>query len=184
MSANLRLFTRAVYAFDAVVRRVDEERWDSPSPCPGWSAADVVHHQCAVLQGVIDMARSGRPARPRAPEVGGGPARMWDVVRDDLLDSLDHLGVLHQTGPFWFDAATIDELVALVAWDPTTHAWDLAVATGVDHGLADDLLEAIEPTVVARLDGLVASNRIAPPLEAADDASVLERYLGLVGRGR
>src|SRR5215203_1514975 len=30
--------------FEAVVAAIPEDRWVSPSPCAGWSAADVVDH--------------------------------------------------------------------------------------------------------------------------------------------
>ena len=58
MSDNLRLFTQAVYAFDAVVRRTADDQWSAATPCEGWDARDLLQHQCAVLNGVAAMAAS------------------------------------------------------------------------------------------------------------------------------
>lgn len=182
MSENLRAFTRGVYAFDAVVQRVPADQWGAPTPCPEWNAAELVAHQCAVLNGVAMIAETGAMAGPTPSAANDDPVAMWNECRDRLLAALDVQGVLAQEGPFWFRAATVDELCALVTWDPVTHAWDLAVATGVDHGLADALLEWTIPTVEPRQTMLNESGRTAAAVESGSGASVLDRYLAMVGR--
>ena len=181
MSENLRQFTRGVYAFDAVVQRVPADAWGAGTPCPDWNATELVEHQCAVLNGVAAMAETGEMAPP-TPSAAAEPVAMWNQCRDRLLAALDTKGALAQEGPFWFKAATIDDVCGAVLWDPVTHAWDLATAVGVDHGLADDLLEATLATVEPRMEMLAKSERTAPALDVADDASALERYLAAVGR--
>lgn len=37
MSDKLRRFTKAVYAFDAVVNRVAPDQWDAPTACDDWT---------------------------------------------------------------------------------------------------------------------------------------------------
>jgi hypothetical protein len=41
MSTNLRAYTKAIYAFDAVAQRVPADAWDRPSPCDDWTARQV-----------------------------------------------------------------------------------------------------------------------------------------------
>ena len=181
MSEQLRTFTRGVYAFDAVVQRVPSDQWGAQTPCPDWNASQLVEHQCAVLNGVATMAETGEMAAP-TPSAEGDPVTMWNACRNRLLAALDTKGALAQEGPFWFKAATIDDVCGAVLWDPVTHAWDLATAAGIDHGLSDDLLETTLATVEPRAEMLVKSERTGPAIEVDGDASALERYLAAVGR--
>lgn len=182
MSQNLRDFTEAVYSFDAVVSRMPAEAWDADSACEGWSGRDLVQHQCAVLNGVTAIATSGQMARPTPPDDVSDPVATWRTTRDELLTALDRQGALNQEGPFWFDTATVDDLIGFVMWDPVTHAWDLAQCAGLDHGLNPALVERVLARVEPMQGLLTESGRTAAAIEAANDADVITRYLAAVGR--
>ena len=71
MNPKLANFIKAVNTFDRVIRQVREDAWDNDSPCEGWTARDVVAHQCAVLEALASIARTGewtRPERREPPE--------------------------------------------------------------------------------------------------------------------
>lgn len=182
MSQNSRNFVQAVLAFDAVVQRVDPSAWTNATPCEGWNAADLVEHQCAVLNGVAEIARTGEMAGPMPPEDMSDPKATWRETRDRVLASIDQQGVLAQEGPFWFRTPTVDDLIGVVMWDPVTHAWDLAQAVGEHHGLDEALVQACHDVVAPLSDMMVKSERTKPVIEVGADASILDRYLGLVGR--
>jgi len=182
MSQNSRNFVHAVHAFDAVVQRTDASAWQNATPCEGWTATDLLEHQCAVLNGVTDMAASGQIAKPTPPVDMSDPRAAWRETRDNLLATLDTQGTLGQHGPFWFNAQTIDDTIGIVMWDAVTHAWDLAQAVGEHHGLDDALVQACYDVVAPLSDMLVESGRTGPVIEVAADAPILDRYLGLVGR--
>lgn len=182
MSQNLRDFTEAVYAFDAVVSRMPAEAWEAESACEGWSGRDLVEHQCAVLNGVTAMATTGQMARPTPPDDVSDPVATWRATRDALLAALDRQGALNQKGPFWFDAATIDDLIGIVMWDPTTHTWDLAQCADLDHGLNPALVEKVLARIGPMQGMLEESGRTQAALGVDDDADVITRYLALVGR--
>ncbi len=182
MSQNSRNFVHAVHAFDAVVQRVDPSQWQNATPCEGWTATDLLEHQCAVLNGVTAIAQSGEMAAPTPPADMSDPKATWCETRDALLSSLDQQGVLAQEGPFWFRAPTVDDLIGIVMWDPVTHAWDLAQAVGQHHGLDDALVQSCYDVIAPMSDMLIKSERTGPVIEVAADAPILDRYLGLVGR--
>lgn len=182
MSQHLRNFTQAVYAFDAIVRRTGDDQWQNDTPCEGWNALDLLQHQCAVLNGVQAVAASGQMARPTPPEDMSEPQQVWTTTRDQLLATLDSDGTLGQQGPFWFDAPTVDDLIGVVLWDLTAHTWDLAQATGQDHGIADSLAQAAYDAVAPMSPMLVESGRTAAVIEVADDAPIMDRYLAITGR--
>ena len=90
MSQNLRNFTRAVYVFDAVVRRMPEDAWAKDSPCDGWTGMDVLKHQCGVLDALAHIAATGELARPAAIEEDvTDPVARWGQTRDGVLAALD-----------------------------------------------------------------------------------------------
>jgi len=182
MSQNSRNFVQAVHAFDAVVQRTDDSAWQNATPCEGWSALDLLEHQCAVLNGVTAVASSGQMAAPTPPADMSDPQAAWRETRNGVLTAIDQQGVLNQQGPFWFDAATVDDMIGIVMWDAVTHTWDLARAVGQDHGLEDPLVQACHEVVAPMSAMLVETNRTGPVVAVADDAPVLHRYLGLVGR--
>jgi uncharacterized protein (TIGR03086 family) len=182
MSTISRNYTKALYGFDAVVRRVPPDCWDTDSPCEGWSARDVVTHATGVIVAVAEMARTGQMAMPQPPEVEGDPTSAWSAARDDVLAALDEPGALDRAGEFWFGTSTIDELLSFTTWDPLGHAWDLAVAAGLDPHLSDEVAEAAIPVIEARADILRSMELMGDPVEVPADASPATRFLALIGR--
>lgn len=182
MSENLRNFTAAVFGFDAVVQRMPSDAWDAPSACDGWSGRDLLQHQCAVLNGVAAVAGTGKMAKPTPPEDVSDPVSTWNECRDGLLATLDQPGILNQEGPFWFDAATVDDMIGVVQWDPLAHAWDLAQTCGMaaclNEGVAANSLTKIE----AMQPMLVETGRIGEPIPVPADAPASARFLGATGR--
>ena len=77
MSSNTRNYTKALYGFDAVVRRVSPGQWDAQSPCTGWTARDVLAHASGVVDAVAQMARTGEVAMPQMPDLGNDPVGLW-----------------------------------------------------------------------------------------------------------
>jgi len=182
MSQNSRNFVQAVHAFDAVMQRCGSAAWGNDTCCDGWTAADLVEHQCAVVNGVTAVASTGAMAAPTPPADMSDPLAAWNETRDNVLSALDQQGVLGQQGPFWFNSATVDDMVGIVMWDLVTHTWDLAQAVNQAHGLDNALVQAAYDVVEPMSDMLVESGRTAERVDVAADAPVLERYLGLVGR--
>ncbi len=181
MSERLRDFTRAVFGFDAVVRRVPDDAWDRPSPCEGWAARDVVAHQCGVLAGAARAARGEDIGRPRSTDAAD-PVGVWDATRDEVLESFDRPGSLQRSDRYWFGEMTVDELIGIVTYDPVTHAWDLSRAAGLEPAPDERLLRLCMERIGPRAAAFRERGIIGEPVEVADDADVMTRYLGLVGR--
>lgn len=182
MSENLRNFTKAIYAMDAVVQRVPADAWDNDSPCEGWTARDVVGHQAGVLNGAAQIARTGKMAMPAPPDDVSDPLAVWADARDGILEALDAPGVLHQEGAFWFGPMSVDDLIGVVQWDPLTHAWDVAQATGLEAVIDEGLAQQSYDRISSMRDALAGMKLVGEPVEVPDDADIVTRYLGLVGR--
>jgi uncharacterized protein (TIGR03086 family) len=182
MSENLRNFTKAIYGMDAVVQRVPADAWDNDSPCEGWTARDVVGHQAGVLNGVAQIARTGEMAMPAPPDDVSDPLAVWAEARDGVLEALDAKGVLNQEGTFWFGPMSVDGLIGAVQWDPLTHAWDISKATGVEAVIDAGLAQQSHDRISAMRDGLAKMGLVGEQVLVSDDADIVSRYLGLVGR--
>lgn len=77
------------------------------------------------------------------------------------------------------------EVAAVVALDEVVvHGWDVAVATGQEHGCEPQLLDAVrgfvQQAVSANPHG--TPGLFGPPVPVADDAPPLDRLIGLTGR--
>ena len=182
MSQNLRTYTEAIYGMDAVIQRVPNERWGAASPCDGWSALDVVLHQIGVFDGVAAMARTGEMAAPSPPDHVDDVLAAWRTSRDGLLESLDHPDVLRRDGSYWFATTTIDDLLAIVMYDPLAHAWDVATAVDIDHHCSPDVAKAALVTIEQLAPILREHGMIGEPVDASADADPVTRFLALVGR--
>ena len=49
------------HAFTEKVDAVPEDAWTSPSPCPGWTAEDVLRHVNDTSQGFLELAGIASP---------------------------------------------------------------------------------------------------------------------------
>ncbi|MEU7874404.1 TIGR03086 family metal-binding protein [Dactylosporangium sp. NPDC049140] len=181
--------------FLARIRAVPAGAWDNPSPCPGWTARDVVAHLVNGHRGFLFMAAGPAPAP--ADGVGVGPmagappvapgadlAAAFAHVRDDMLAMLAdpaRTALRLPGGPM--GAAPIPQAVSVVgSVEVLVHTWDLARATGGD--------ETLDPAQVARVHaaagpyaaGLLATGAFDPPVEPPAGADAQTRFLCFLGR--
>ena len=182
MSLNLRNYTKALYGMDAVVQRVPGDAWGSPTPCEGWTASDVVAHCIGVMAALKKQVETGEFALPEHPDEPDDLLEAWNTARDETLEALDQPGVLGREGNYWIGPGTVDDLLGFALWDPLTHSWDLATATGVDAAGSDELAAAAMPVIGEMAPTLRQMGLLADPIEVPANAAMMDRFLGLTGR--
>ena len=182
MSQNKRNFTRAIYVFDAVVHRVPNDKWDSQSPCDGWTAKDLLRHQCGVLQAMAATLQSGETVPPEPIESADNPVAAWTQTRDSVLAELDEPGILDREGKFWFGPMSVDQWIQVVQWDPMTHAWEIASAVGIAAHIPDDLASVSHEVLSGMRETLHKWGLISDEVAIAQDASASDKFLALIGR--
>jgi len=176
---------RALDGFEAVLTGVAPDRWDAPSPCAGWCAADVASHVTGDLREVESFAtgrgKAGSAASP-GPATEGGAVAAWRAARAAMMAALDPAGLARPLLLPWGGQITLGEFLRRCPVEILVHTWDLARATGqpagLDHGL---VREALEP---ARLWAPVlrASGQVGKEIAVAGDADDLTRLLAIFGR--
>ena len=182
MSANLRRFTRAVYAMDAVANRVDPSNWQADSPCDEWCAQEVLGHALTVVDMVASLA-VGEEAQWQEPldAVGDDPIAAWAAARDRVLEHLDRPDVLHAIRPSPFGEMPVDDFLGAIWVDTLTHSWDLATATGQPHAISADLAIEAEASLAALGDGIRGKGRFGPIVEGDFDDPV-DSWIAIAGR--
>lgn len=168
--------------FTERVHGVPPGRWDSPAPCEGWVARDVVRHLVEWFPAFL-KAGTGIDL-PKGPPVEDDPVAAWLVHSDGvqaLLDRPDTSTMVlsdRHVGDVPLDQA-IDRFYTS---DVFLHTWDLARATGQDERLDPEkcalMLEGMLP-----MDGaLRASGHYGPRVDVPEDADVQTRLLAFIGR--
>lgn len=179
---EVRRYRSAVLRFGEIVSAVPEGRWAAASPCPGWTALDVVSHVIGghgVLLAIIagDPGPEPRPSSPDATEV----LARWRQAQSATCAALDDPalpGRMLRTPLGEVDGATLLDM-SLV--EPLVHGWDLARAAGLDDTLDPVLAErclqvAEQHAAMLRAPGMFAAEVVA--LESADAAGRLLAFLG------
>ena len=180
MSANTRNYVKAIYGFDAVVQRVEPSRWETPSPCEGWSALDVLAHNIGMCRMIAGIARGISASGAEHPVVLH-PQHEWADARDDVLEALDYPEALQvEVGTPW-GRLEVDRFVGIVVVDPLLHTFDLAEASGQLVILDEDLASAGYKQLEKAGD-MIRGERFGPAVPVASNASVTDKLIAIAGR--
>ena len=185
MSANLRLYTSAVYAFEQVLKSAKPTAFSRKAPCEGWTGKDVYEHAAGNLAMIKGFATSGKGPKSN-PKLGADPLGAWIKLREQTLASLDHAHVLEAIAhdPFGpdFGPMRIDALVGFMAADLVPHTWDMARTAKVDERLDAALVKHTLatwkslPAEVLRMDGMMGA--AVKPAAGADAQTKMLNFLG------
>jgi uncharacterized protein (TIGR03086 family) len=184
MSENLRQYTKAVYAFDHVIKLAKPAAFTRKAPCAGWTGKDVYEH-CLGNLAMIKGFATDKPIKSY-PKLGADPVGAWLKLRDQTLESLDHEGVLHKIAhqPFGPDMGDMpmDDLIGFMAADLIPHTWDMARTAKVDERLEPSLVKFSRaawkalPESILRMEGMMGQ-KVASE-KGADAQTKLLNFLG------
>ena len=173
-------------AFDyasGVVQGVRPEQLDASTPCPEWDLRTLLQHMTGV---VANMGRGATGEELLADmngyELAADVGPQFRAEADRTLAAWKARGLDGQVdvgaGPMPAAAAISVNLV-----DTSTHAWDVAVASGQEPALPDDLAA----TILGVAEGFVGPELrqavgIGPPVPVTDDAPATDRLVAFMGR--
>ena len=169
-----------VERFGAVVEAVPADAWGNPSPCEGWSAADVVAH---VVDSHYDFfERAGIEAPPK-PDVAADPVAAWQAHRTALEGILADPEVADMAYQSMFGETTVGAMLAdFYGFDLIVHRSDLARATGVADHLSDEEIDRADAAADGFGDNLYHEGVCTEAVAVPADASREDRLLGRLGR--
>ena len=153
--------------------------WDAPAPVDGWTARDVVDHLVGWFGGFL---AAGGVELPAGPSVADDPVEAWRHHADTVQALLDERGDEEFTHPHVGPGQLASTVDRFYTSDVFMHSWDLARATGqeprLDEDFAGQLLAGMQPIEAVLRD----SGHYGPAVPVPDDAPVVERLMGFVGR--
>lgn len=172
-------YTRALRPLTAVVKAVPAAAWDAPSPCPGWTARDVVKH-------LVDTQRETLTGNGvnlgDAPDFDTDPLAAWAEHIRRVLDALADDDNVDRAIDWFFGPTTIGAAVEqFYVWDMYVHRWDLARAVGLEANFTDAELDRIEAGADSFGDALHMEGMCRPGVTPADDDRAT-RVLARLGR--
>lgn len=187
MHSALHRYLRALDQVTSVVEGVPADRWEAPTPCPDWSARQLLGHLVHGQHHVVALVSGDGPRAPvidpasleRLP--GPDPRAGWRQVRDHTA------AVLARTAPDSlvptpFGQQSVEQVLDLALVEPLVHGWDLAVATGQGGVLDAEAVAATLPGVLAFGERLAATGMYRPARPVPDGASDADRLLAALGR--
>lgn len=187
MTTARDLYLRTLDRASAVVGAVPPDRWDVPTPCPNWSARQLLGHLIAGQQQVLAMAVGDGPPPPvtdrkaLAALAGPDPIAAWRRTCEVGAPALASIAPTTEIAtPLGHQ--TVEQLLGIALIEPVVHTWDLAVATGQAAALDAEVVEALLPGVLALGDQLQATGMYQPALTVPDDAPAPDRLLAALGR--
>ncbi|MFI1722176.1 TIGR03086 family metal-binding protein [Streptomyces sp. NPDC020489] len=169
-----------------VVAAVPPSAWGAPTPCSEWTARQVLNHARIDQQGYGLAITGGRPDSdpfdPADALAADPSAELEEVLRmvEGAYRALpaDATEVPTPLGPLPPHLAA-----GAAAMDAAVHAWDIAVATGQDRPLTEELAEGIWPVAEHLVDHLRDSYRVfAPALEVPAGSGRADALLAFLGR--
>ncbi|MFD5073889.1 TIGR03086 family metal-binding protein [Streptomyces sp. NPDC058371] len=184
---GVELLSRAHAYLREVVAAVPEGGWAASTPCSEWTVRQVVNH-ARLDQQAYGAVVTGHglpdsdPFHPADALDGDAGAELDKVLRAvaEVYAGLaaDAGEVPTPLGPLPFPVAA-----AAAAMDAAVHAWDIAVATGQDAPLAEDVAEGIRPAAEQLVDHLrEAYGVFAPARETPGGDGRAEALLAFLGR--
>jgi len=184
---GIELLTRAHTYLREVVGAVPEGAWGSPTPCSEWTVRQVLNHARLDQQAYGAAVTGGgwpdsNPFQPADALVADAETALDKVLRDvaDTYAQLpaDAEEVATPLGPLPLRLAA-----AAGAMDAAVHAWDIAVATGQDAPLDEELADGIWVAAERLADHLRDSFKVfAAAREVPEGGGRAEALLAFLGR--
>jgi uncharacterized protein (TIGR03086 family) len=172
-------YTVIAGGLDARIAGCTVADWSAATPCPEWTARDILEHVVSVHR--IALALLHEPAAD--PETGEDAGAAWKTVTVAMRDALrDPERATRVVTPRFGDMPFEDLVSRMVCSDTLVHTWDLARATGQDERLDERAVEVAWTWMQPAGDTLRASGAFGPAVEPPAGADTQTKLLCFLGR--
>lgn len=169
----LDLYTRSSNWTATKVRGAASEL-DAPTNCDGWDVRTLMNHMLQTQRYFAGSAR-GEDVQltPEPPDLlSDDPSSDFAQARADTLRTFGEPGVIEKTGP----------ALGIAFSDALLHGWDVAVSTGQDTTMPDDLPAAAYAMIHGRFTDEQRKGVFKPEVSVGPDASAQQKLLAYTGR--
>lgn len=194
MDNFVAMFLAAQKAFGDRVHAIGDDQWHQPTPDSEWDVAQLVDHLIDEnrwvpplvhghdMDSATKIVEAGR-SLPADGGVGANLAKEWDEASVACADAFKEDGALDRTAQLSRGPTPVRDYIGEMIFDHLVHAWDLGTAIGYSGDpLPADAVEAVYGMASGMKDMLAASGLFHESVDVPDDASTLDKLIGLTGR--
>lgn len=194
MDNLLELFLAAQNAFSERVHAIADDQWHASTPATEWDVAALVAHivdedrWVAPLIHGHDLDAAGKiVAGMRELPVDGGVGsdfvQAWDEASRAAADAFGEDGALDRSVALSRGATPARDYIGEMIFDHLVHAWDLGTAIGfAGTPLPAEVVEVVYGVAKGMGDLSALGDFFKPAVPVPDDASTLDKLVGLTGR--
>lgn len=179
------LFREALLGTDAVVRAVTDADLARPTPCEGWSVADLLAHMIGQQEGFASAVSDGDAPRSAYAPVAYTPDA-WRGSVERLLRAFDAADLAAEVIEIEFSPRPlpVDVLLGAQLLDAAVHGWDVARSLGRDHTPSDAVVAAVAEVArpIADDDRRAAAGFFGPAVGGIPDLTMWDGILAHLGR--
>ncbi|MGH9188305.1 MAG: TIGR03086 family metal-binding protein [Acidimicrobiales bacterium] len=160
------------------VGAITPDQLDRPTPCAGLTVRGVLEH---MIGGATTFSAAYRGESPTEADTSDVLAAFGPAL-NDLAAAISAPGAFERTIASPFGDVPGDTFARYVVLDGLVHGWDLATATGQVYNPPDELVAEVDTYAHQTLDPLRDGQTFAAAVEAAADATPIERLAAYSGR--
>ncbi|MDN3483181.1 maleylpyruvate isomerase N-terminal domain-containing protein [Arthrobacter sp. APC 3897] len=176
METALQTWRSRADVFSSVTARTAD--WNAATPCGAWTARDIVDHVVSTQREFL--AQHGLAAQP--PD-DGGPGQIWRSHERLVSGLLADPAVAGRQFDGYFGPATVGGwLAGFYGVDLIVHRWDLAVSQGLDAGLTEADLAAVDAAMDMFGELAYAPGLFGAPVPVPEGAGRCSLVLARTGR--
>jgi len=180
---------RVIELTGQMVDNIEPEQLDNPSPCTAWTVRDVLNHITGGAEMFALCVREGAVPDEKLGELmtgdnlGSDYKAAFHRAADAANEAFAIPGAMERVVKLPFGEMPAAMALNIAIFDVTTHAWDLAKATGQSTDLDPEVAGIAYEVAQAMLsDDLRNAGMFGQPVAVPDDAPVADRLAGLAGR--
>lgn len=180
---------RAVASTERIVKGLRRKDLTAATPCTEWNVKQLTNHVVGTLWLADGLFNDRKPRYAVAP--GALPAS--DLVKDDptrayakaarvALDAAAVQGTIERVHVTPLGDMPGAALAGFTTLDVLVHGWDLAVATGQDAELEDDIVGYVTAFAKQAITDASRAPTIGPAVRAPKGATATQKLVAYLGR--
>jgi uncharacterized protein (TIGR03086 family) len=181
--------SRVIELTGNVVDKISPDQLDNPTSCEAWTVRDVINHVTTGAEVFGLCVGEGAASEDQLAELfttdrlGDDYQASFHRATDAALAAFSVPGAMDRIVTLPFGEMPARAAVDIAIFDVTTHAWDLAKATGQSTDLDPEVAaEALRAARTFLSDDLRATGRFGPAVPINDDAPVADQLAAFTGR--
>ncbi len=186
---EIATMSRVIELTGKVVDGIEPSQLDNPSPCEAWTVRDVLNHVTGGAELFALCVRDGSVPDEKAGQLMAGDNLGADYkasfhrAADPAEESFAIPGAMDRIVKMPFGEMPAAMALNIAIFDVTTHAWDLAKATGQSTDLDPEVAGIAYQVAQTMLsDDLRNLGLFGESVAVSDDAPMADRLAGLAGR--